>query len=36
MKDGVTAYDLVESLFEMTGLYINMKENTLKSCKILH
>ena len=36
MKDGVTAYDLVESLFEMTGLYINIKENTLNSWKILH
>lgn len=29
IKGRITAYNLAESLFEMTGSYIIMKENTL-------
>ena len=31
MKGEFTAYDLVKTFFEMTGLYINMKENTFEN-----
>ena len=31
MKAGVTASDLVESLFEVAGLFINMKKNAFEN-----